>query len=169
MIAAVAMLRDRGCQLRLVLTGPYTERIRGVVGHGSVALGLEPADVIGTGYLPSDELERLIESASVLVSSSLYEAGCGPALEGWAKGRPVAMSNIPSFTEQMSEYGVHAELFDPHSPEDISRTLEGILRDPDSARSRADHSQRRMEQFTWRHAAQSYLSLFDRLLTGLPT
>jgi glycosyltransferase involved in cell wall biosynthesis len=122
-----------------------------VAGHGCVVLGLAPADVIGTGYLPSAELEGLIESAAVVVSSSLYEAGCGPALEGWAKGRPVAMSNIPSFAEQMSEFGVHAELFDPLSPLDIAR---------------AEQSRERIGLFTWKHAAQSYLSLFDRMLTG---
>jgi glycosyltransferase involved in cell wall biosynthesis len=168
LLAALARLRAEGRSLSLVLTGPYTEGLRGRACAEGVALDESPADVHGLGYLPAATLERLLESAAVVVSSSLYEAGSGPGLEGWAKGRPVALSDIPSFTEQVAELGVHAAFFDPRSPESIARALAGILDDPAGWRERAEASRARLRECTWEQAAESYLRLFDRLRTAPP-
>lgn len=164
LIAAVALLAEQGLSAKLVLTGPYTEQVRGAACRIGMVRGADRPNVLGLGYVSHRDMEALIESAAVMVSSSLYEAGNGPGLEGWAKGRPVAMSNIPSFVEHVKVLGVHAELFDPRSPESIALALGTILRDPAKALALAGQSRERMGTYTWAHAADRYLELFDRMI-----
>ncbi len=163
LMAAMALLAEKGPAPRLVLTGPYTEQVRGVATRIGVVRDAEPANVIGLGYVSHRDMEALMEATAAVVSSSLYEAGNGPGLEGWAKGRPVAMSDIPSFVEHMQVWGVHAELFEPRSPESIAAALDRILRDPEKALALARESQERISANTWARAADQYLSLFDQL------
>jgi len=163
LLAAIALLAEKGTAPSLVLTGPYTDQIRGPACRIGVVRDAGPANVIGLGYVSHRDMEALTELAAVVVSSSLYEAGNGPGLEGWAKGRPVAMSDIPSFVEHMKVWGVHAELFNPRSPESIAAALDRILRDPDKALALAKESQKRISANTWARAADQYLLLFDRM------
>ena len=168
LIVAMARLAERGLPCSLVLTGPYTDRIRGRAERWGLVRGTASPNVVGLGYVPHDEMAALVESAVVIVSSSLYEAGNGPGLEGWARGRPVAMSDIPSFTEHMRVWGVHAELFDPRFPESIADALGRILEHPEQARARALESREKMSANTWSRAADGYLELFDRMTRETP-
>ncbi len=163
LIAAMALLAEKGPSACLVLTGPYTEQVRGEACRIGAVRDAGPANVIGLGYVSHRDMEALMAAAAAVVSSSLYEAGNGPGLEGWAKGRPVAMSDIPSFVEHMKVWGVHAELFDPRSPESIAAALSRILLDPGKALALVKESQERISANTWARAADQYLSLFDRM------
>ena len=97
LLSAFYHLREKGYKLRLILTGEGTENIQGK----ACSIGLErnypQGDVLGLGYVTHDQIDSLIQCARVVVSTSLYEAGNGPGLDAWAKGVPVAMSNIPAF------------------------------------------------------------------------
>lgn len=164
LIAAIALLAEQGLPINLVLTGPQTELVRGVASSSGLMLGAERPNVLGLGYVSNPDMEALLDSATVVISSSLYEAGNGPGLEGWIRGRPVVMSDIPSFVEHRRVWGVHAELFDPHSPAGIARAVAKVLQDPERARLLAELSRERMATYTWGHAADQYLNLFDRIM-----
>jgi glycosyltransferase involved in cell wall biosynthesis len=161
LIAAQAVLRDRFPHLRLVLTGQGTELATGhSTAIGSIRGNDEP-DVIGLGYVSNQEMDDLIERATVVVNPSLYEAGNGPGLDAWSRGTPVAMSNIRSFTEHLDALGVEAAVFDPRDPEDIAAKVADILDRPDAWSAAAARSRAAIALRTWDQVAAEYLAVFD--------
>lgn len=162
LVAAIALLREAGVRLPLVLTGPETDTVAGRATAIGVERGARDVDVFGLGYVGNDQIDALIQCATIVVTSSLYEAGNGPGVDAWARGVPVAMSNIPPFVEHIEVQGVQAQVFDPRDPRDIAAKLRQILEDPERARDGAEASRRAMQRLTWGDCAAQYLRVFER-------
>ena len=160
LIAAMAVLREQGRQLKLVLTGDGTDAICGHASPIGVRLDKNGGDVQGLGYVSNFQMDALIQCAQVVVSPSLYEAGNGPGLDGWGRGTPVAMSNIPAFLEHLEVFDVRAQVFDPRSPNDIAQKIAFILDNEEIARADAEHSLKALDRLTWKHTAEGYLNIF---------
>ncbi|MDE2417526.1 MAG: glycosyltransferase [Burkholderiales bacterium] len=160
LIAAFALLRQQGRELALVLTGAGTDEVRGYANAFGVRLDKQCGEVRGLGYVTNHQMDCLIQCAAVMVSSSLYEAGNGPGLDGWGRGIPVAMSNIPAFLEHIHVSGVKAKVFDPRSPEDIADKIASILDNPERARADAASSLEALGRLTWEQTAEAYLKVF---------
>lgn len=118
------------------------------------------ADVRGLGFVTDEEVDALTQSARAVVSTSLYEAGCGPALDAWQFGVPVAFSDIPPFVEQLDALGVEALVFDPKNPDDIARVIWSALTDREAALAMAARSRVAITGHTWERAAAAYLGIF---------
>lgn len=165
LLSAFYLLRKKGHDIVLVFAGSGTEAING----RSCSIGLEmhctPQDVFGLGYVTNEEIDSLIQCAAVVVNPSLYEGGNVPGFDAWQRGVPVAMSNIPPFLEHMAVHGVHAEIFDPRSPQDIAEKLYRIL--SDGFKDQALESQKAIRHFTWERSAEGYLKVFDEVLAGV--
>jgi glycosyltransferase involved in cell wall biosynthesis len=166
LIAAHELLALRFPELTLVVTGLWTDAVTGhATSIGSARDGTSP-NVIGLGYVTNEQIDSLIECASVVVNASLYEAGNGSGLDAWSRGVPVAMSDIPSFTEHVRVFGVDATVFDPRSPSDIADKIGEILDHPDTWRERGRQSRKAIERLTWDGVAYGYLAVFDATLAG---
>ncbi len=139
-VAAQALLAAEGLDHQLVLTGPGTEALVGEARSLGMVRRGRAGNVLGLGYVSNEDMDSLLDGASVVISTSLYEAGNGPGVDAWMRGVPVAMSNIPSFTEHLEVHGVEASIFDPTSPKDIARVIGEILRNPEEAGRRAERS-----------------------------
>lgn len=148
--------------LKLVLAGFGTEVVNGKANSIGLEIGTENRNVIGLGYVSNAQIEALIQCAEAVISSSLYEAGCGPGLDAWKMGVPVAMSNIPPFTEHLEVQGVKAQVFDPKSPPDIAEKIASILNNPEEAKRDALHSQYKLDQYDWNAVAQKYIDVFEK-------
>lgn len=166
LIASISLLKKMMHDITLVLTGPGVECINGQSCEIGVELGFGRQDVFGLGYVTNLQMDSLIQCASVVVSTSLYEAGNGPGLDAWGRGVPVAMSNIPAFLEHIELQGVKAAVFDPRSPKDIAEKIHSILVDPEKAKADAFYSQQALSRFTWKQTAEKYLAVFDKALKG---
>lgn len=164
LIAALPLLKKMGHDVVLVFAGSGTEIINGRASIIGVELGCQPQDVIGLGYVSNEEIDALIQCASIVANPSLYEGGNVPGFDAWAHAVPVAMSNIPTFLEHLAMHDVRAELFNPRSPEDIAAKLSNILSHPEKAKSDAQYSQKAIEHFNWERTAQGYLEIFDQML-----
>lgn len=164
LIAAMAVLREQGRQLKLVLTGAGTEAISGSASSIGVRLDNNGENVRGLGYVSNFQMDSLIQCAQVVVSPSLYEAGNGPGLDGWGRGTPVAMSNIPAFLEHLEVFDVRAQVFDPRSPQDIAQKIAFILDNEQVARADAEHSLKALNRLTWKHTAEAYLNIFRNVV-----
>ena len=164
LLAAFNILKMKGHSIQLVLTGHGTEHIRGSLCQEGVQLSTsEECDVEGIGYVDHEEMDLLMQNATVVVNPSLYEAGNGPGLDAWIRGVPVAMSNIPAFVEHLSVLGVKAALFDPRSPADIAEKIESILLNPQVALSNALISKEAISQFNWNKTVKEYINIFEGL------
>src|SRR5574340_744774 len=119
-------------------------------------------DYHALGYVSNADVDALTSGADVVVSASLYEAGCGPAMDAWQAGAPVAFSNIPPFLEQMERFGVQAWVFDPLDPDDIADKLRAAIYEPERSREMADASLAAFAEYTWDDVArESYRVLAE--------
>lgn len=165
LLAATALIRTRGFPITTVLTGPATDRICGKASSIGVEGDSEDPNVVGMGYVSNEQIDALIQCAAVVVSTSLYEAGNGPGIDAWGRGVPVAMSDIPCFTEHLEVLGVKAALFDPRNPSDIAAKICELLAEPERAAADAQASRISIERFTWNDTAREYLEVFDALVS----
>lgn len=164
LLSAFYLLRKKHADLKLVLAGYGTEVVNGKVESLSLEVCKENRNVIGLGYVSNLQIDALIQCAEVVVSTSLYEAGCGPGLDAWNRAVPVAMSDIPSFTEHLEIQGVRAQLFDPKSPPEIAEKIDFILSHPEQAKADALYSQQKLAAYDWDQVAQKYINVFEKAL-----
>lgn len=174
LIRAMAWVAPRLKDVTLVLTGHASEQVYDRPSEhqpGSVMYevtravqdsGLEPGrNLLGLGYVSDREIDSLVCGASVVVSTSLYEAGCGPALDAWSAGVPVAFSDIPPFREQCAFLGTHARLFDPRSPQSVAEAILDIYENRDEWREKALQSQDAIRRYGWDQVARQYLTVLE--------
>ncbi len=162
LLSAFYLLEKKYPSLKLILAGFGTEAVNGKPEPFGLQLSSDNRTVIGLGYVTNRQIDALIQCAEVVISTSLYEAGCGPGLDAWNKGVPVAMSNIPPFTEHIEVQGVRAQLFDPQSPSDIAHKIEAILSHPEQAKKEALYSQQKLGEYNWNCVAQKYIRIFEK-------
>ena len=153
LLAALALLRERGRTLSLVVAGregwlyePIYEAVERLRLRSQVRFIHGPTDA---------DLLALYNLAAVMVFPSLYEGFGVPPLEALACGAVVVCSNASSLPEVM---GDAALLIDPYDTEGMARVIERAL---DDAALRADLAARgpvQAARFTWDAAARSVLS-----------
>ncbi len=121
-------------------------------------------DIICLGYVSDKEIDALIKGASLVVSSSLYEAGSGPGLDAWNAQVPIAFSNIPSHLEQLDFLGTKAWVFNPKDPEDIARVIKEALDNPEKSKQMAKESKEAIDKYTWDNVAEGYYKVFKEAM-----
>jgi glycosyltransferase involved in cell wall biosynthesis len=138
----------------LVLVGP--------AGWGE-ALDLAglPARAVRTpGYLPEDELARVMAGAAALAFPSWYEGFGLPALEALACGIPVVAADLPTLREVL---GDQAELAPPGDADALAASLAKVLEDPGGEPARTAR-RARAAAFTWDACAEATLAAYRRAL-----
>lgn len=149
---------------KLLLTGVSTSQVQKAIatyrGLRKVVNANEPYDVIGMGYQPNETLDALIMKASLLVSPSIYEAICTPAMDAWSFGTPTAISNIAPFTEHQKTWGVKTAYFDPMNPHNISEVLSNCLLNLEVMKTDAKISQQKLLSYRWDKIAEQYMNVF---------
>ncbi len=112
------------------------------------------------GYVSGPDLVRLYREATLFALPSLHEGFCLPIMESLASGTPALASPVTAIPEI---YGDAIEYADPHSPEDISEKIIGLLTDD----GRLEEFRRRgldlAKKFSLRAQASEYLSSFNAI------
>ena len=122
--------------------------------------GLPPDAVRTPGYLPQDDLVRVVAGATALVFPSWYEGFGLPALEALACGTPVVASDLPALREVL---GDQADLVAPGDPAALAGALARVLEDPGGEGARAAR-RTRAAGFTWENCAQATLGAYHLAL-----
>jgi glycosyltransferase involved in cell wall biosynthesis len=147
---ALAILRDRGRTMRLVVAGREGWLFEPIYGRLE-QLGLRSQ--VSFLHGPSDaDLLALYNLAAVMVFPSLYEGFGLPPLEGLACGAVVVCSNASSLPEVV---GDAALLADPRDGEALATAIERTL---DDAALRDELSRRgplRAARYTWADSARA--------------
>jgi glycosyltransferase involved in cell wall biosynthesis len=113
-----------------------------------ITAGVPPDRLHPTGYLPLDDLRRLVAGASLLAFPSRDEGFGLPPLEALACGIPVVANDIPVLREVL---GTEAIWCDADDASAFAQALRDALSDPPgTAASRRAHAAR----FTWRRCAE---------------
>lgn len=158
-------------EYKLLLTGSDTDKIGfgkaeyfGLLNVSSPADDQCNYDVIGLGYTSNEFMDALIIGAELLISSSIYEEMCQPAMDAWMFGTPTVLSDIPPFREHEKNIGVKSAYFDPMNPNDIANTLHYCLSNSDEMHQNAIVSREKMKKYTWENVCRSYLNVFRKAI-----
>ncbi|MDD5165863.1 MAG: WecB/TagA/CpsF family glycosyltransferase [Candidatus Omnitrophica bacterium] len=103
-------------------------------------------DIVFTGYVSNAELVAIYKLADVFVCPSLYEGFGLPPLEAMACGVSVIASNIPVFSEMLSDSAI---FIDPYNPEDISRAMQKVIIQPEVKETLSKKGLERYKMFSW--------------------
>jgi glycosyltransferase involved in cell wall biosynthesis len=119
-------------------------------------------DVVLTGYLPEEELARLVASSYALVYPSLFEGFGVPVVEAMRCGVPVLTSRGTA----MEETGGDAALyFDPGDPVSISEELMRIYKDEDLRSRLIEKGKVVSSRYSWDRTAEL---MWEAMLEAVP-
>lgn len=120
--------------------------------------GTGSARVKFTGYLPDEEVNALMQNASLFAFPSLYEGFGLPILDAQHAGVPVACSSVAALPEVA---GDGAYLFDPQSVDSIAAALKKCLLDLDLRQDLEDKGYRNAARFSWDKTARETLAVYS--------
>ncbi len=160
LVGAFVQLRKQIPELELHLAGRPQANFRKLPALEKL---IDAPGVKLLGYLSDEELAAAYASASVCAYPSLAEGFGLPILEAMAAGTPVVTSNTTSLPEIA---GGAAILVDPYSESDITAGLRRALSETAAERTaRVAKGKCVAARFSWNTAAESYLRLYERLLS----
>src|SRR3954451_10728397 len=124
-------------------------------------LGIEPGNLVLTGFVSDRDLAALYRSCELFVFPSLYEGAGLPILEAMTCDAPVAASNASAMPELLGDLEA---TFDPANPADIARCIRQVLETPGELGRLRERSRRRVELYTWERVAERTLEGYERAL-----
>lgn len=148
-LANMVMKNSELKNLGLVLAGPPGFGIRKLI--RAVKNSPFRQDIHFTGLISREQSLALYRKARVFVFPSYYEGFGLPPLEAASQGTPVVASQSGALPEVL---GKTAVFINPNRPQEIARALEQILRDSSLRESLIQAGKERVQQFSWRQAAQ---------------
>lgn len=124
----------------------------------SAKQGLEPNELVITGYVPETDLVVLYNICELFVFPSWHEGFGLPILEAMACGAPVIAANATSLPEIV---GRSDALFNPRDLDSISAKMQQALTDPAFRRSLVESGLERAQSFTWENTAKITLAAVE--------
>ncbi len=109
-------------------------------------------------------MPALYRAASVLLFPSTVEGFGLAVLEAMASGTPVIPSNIPPFTEYLTQ--ADAILAAPDNIQQLSDSLIAIF-NPRNRRPLIENGLKLARRFTWANCAQKHLAVYQNSITTL--
>ena len=162
LIRAVAQVRQRGCNTRLVLVGPNGWLINGSLEREIERLELSDM-VQNLGYVPQEDLPGIYSLATVFAFPSLYEGFGLPPLEAMACGTPVLTSRDSAMAEICGEA---ACLVDPQQETSIADGLVCLLQDAELREHLRQCGLARAQQYSWERTARETAVVYEKVLNG---
>jgi glycosyltransferase involved in cell wall biosynthesis len=120
LIHAIKLLKDRGVQVNLVLTGNNDNNVGSRISQIIQELNLEDLIEI-RGIVNEEELFNLYLNSHGVVVPTLYEAGSFPLMESILLNIPVVCSNVTSLPDTIGDLKF---IFNPYSIDDIAEKIE---------------------------------------------
>ena len=111
------------------------------------------------GWLGRSQLRDYYQNANLVLNPSLYEGMPNVVLEAMSCGCAVLASRVPG-NDAVVQDGVTGWLFDLNDSEGFQKRISDVISNPQLARDAGSAGRLRVEhEFSWSHAAQSYLEL----------
>ncbi|WP_447675399.1 glycosyltransferase family 4 protein [Methylobacterium sp. M6A4_1b] len=123
----------------------------------------EAANLRYLGRLDDDALAATLRTAHCLLLPSRFEGFGLPAVEAMAWNCPVIASTSPCLPEICASAALYA---DPEEPDAWVAAILSLAADPELRARLVAAGQRRVERFSWRAVAETYLSLMAEMDAG---
>ncbi|MBD8348305.1 glycosyltransferase family 4 protein [Dysgonomonas sp. HGC4] len=116
-------------------------------------------NVILTGYLDDESLQKMYKNALFSVYPSLYEGFGIPPLESMSYGCPVIVSDIPALREINEDAALYT---DPLNVADMSSKMDLLIRDTQLRKELSQKGRLQVQKYSWDKSAQQVLELVKR-------
>ncbi|MFC4525308.1 glycosyltransferase family 4 protein [Dyella halodurans] len=166
-LSLIEAFADLPAELRavhaLVLVGRVPPLLAKTFAATMVARGLEPDDVLLTGFVSDEDLVRLYQACALFAFPSEREGfGLAP-LEAMACGAPTIVNDATSLPEVVDD---PEALFDGHAPGALAARMRTVLTDRHLADRLSSRGLARARHFSWRAVAARALSAIDEHALG---
>lgn len=161
LISAMALLRDQGRAVRLVLAGdgPLRPELEGL----AAALGLDQ-QVEFIGYQSRPAVARLLSECTLFVLPSRYETFGIVVVEALACGKPVVATAVDGIPE-IIEDGTNGILVEPDDARALAAAMLRLLADAGLRERLGEAGRLRVkESFRWQRMGESYAHAYEGLL-----
>jgi glycosyltransferase involved in cell wall biosynthesis len=145
---------------QLVIASKLDDYQRDQLNRERIAVGLDPDEMVLTGYVKDEALMSLYSRAALFVFPSKHEGFGLPVLEAMACGAPVIGSNTTSIPEVI---GLPEALFDPESPISIAEKMNQALSDPVFQQRLRGHGAMQARKFSWDDCARRTIRALEDL------
>lgn len=115
------------------------------------------------GYLPREDLAKIIAGATTLIYPSIYEGFGLPPLEAMACGVPVIVSNVSSLPEVVGDTGL---LIDPQDVEGLADAIERLVNAPEIRQELSQRALQRSTIFTWSRCVERTVDAYREVHSG---
>jgi glycosyltransferase involved in cell wall biosynthesis len=116
------------------------------------------SEVVLTGYISTEEMNRVVSSAVAIVYPSLFEGFGVPIVEGFAAHVPVITSNITSMPEVAGEAAL---LVNPIITEEIVEAMEILSTNETLRQKYIQLGMERNKNFSWDISAQRFWNVIN--------
>ena len=135
-------------------------RLTGVLQRHELCMG---KDYYALGYVPDEDIPRIIRRAAALIMPTLAEGGGSyPVEEALRLGVPVLCSDIPVLREHLKGRSATIGWFDPESPDSILAALNEWRENYDARKQSAVEGMKDPRP-TWDDVADGYAAIFSRV------
>lgn len=128
----------------------------------TIARDLELRNVEFVGLVPHEKIAELYDSVDVYLNSPDLDCMPGSLIECFASGLPIVSTNaggIPYIVED-GQTGLLVELNDHNA---LAEKAMLLLENPDVAKRIIENGRRQAENYSWDHAREKWLELYERL------
>ena len=118
---------------------------------------------IRLGFVPTDDLIAIYNSATVFVMPSVYEGFGLPVIEAMQCGCPVVTTKGGSLSEVAGEAAIYVDGYD------VQNIANGIGEVFFSNELREELSQKGLEQakkFSWKHTAKKTIEVYEKVIAS---
>ena len=119
-------------------------------------------DVVMTGYLPDEELARIIASAYAMVYPSFWEGFGMPVLEAMRCETPVVTSSGTAMVEIAGDAALFA---DPHNYNDIADNMILLYKDENLRSKLVEKGKKQSEHYSWDASADSFWKCIEKTVS----
>jgi len=117
------------------------------------------------GFVPGDDLPRLLNSVGFFVIPSEAELQSIATLEAMATANPILAARAQALPE-LVEPGVNGYLFAPGDSKDVARQMQRLLAEKERWSAMGAASWQKVQQHSLAHSVASYEKLYQLLITA---
>jgi glycosyltransferase involved in cell wall biosynthesis len=158
-VEAIAILRQRGYELRLELVGGGEGEAQARLDAAIATCDPDRKFVTQYDFIPHSSLPKFLAAAHIFIFASSCENMPNTLVEAMASGLPIACSNRGPMPEVLEDGGVY---FDPENPKSIADVVAELVDDPDKRIRLANRASQLATQYSWKRCADETLSFIAR-------
>jgi glycosyltransferase involved in cell wall biosynthesis len=149
-VEAMALLRERGHNVNLVLVGGGHGQAQALLDAAMTKYDPQQEFVTQVAFVSQAELATYLAQSNIFVFASSCENQPVTLLEGMAAGLPIACSDRGPMSEVLEDGGT---FFDPEKPETIADAVQDLILNEEKRRSLAARARQLAEHYTWSRCA----------------